>query len=160
MKRIPNLAPTIDKIARAAIGKDWALYGALLQHWPEIVGESYAKNTTPVKVIFPQGKKNDEQWASNRKGGTLTIRAPKGLSMELTFAFETIRARINGFFGYAAIDRITLEPVFETPPPPAPPKRELSRQEIGELAAATIQVENEELREALANLGASILREN
>lgn len=154
----PNLGSTIDLIARAAIGKDWPLYGALIKHWPEIVGESYAKTTTPVKVVFPQGKKNDEKWADrNRGGGTLTIRAPKGLAMELTFAFETIRARINGFFGYGAIERIVLEPTFAAPPPPPAPPRPLTQEEMRKLADATQAVENDEIRQALEQLGASVL---
>lgn len=158
MKTPPNLGSVLDRVARAAIGKDWALYGAMLSHWPEIVGESYAKTTTPVKVVFPHGKKTDEKWAQQREGnGTLTIRAPKGLAMELTFAFETIRARINGFFGYPAIGKIVLETTFAVPPAPKPPARALAANEKESLQSATQSVENDEIRQALAELGASVL---
>src|SRR5580698_4151357 len=110
------LANIVDKVARQSVGKDWNLYAALLDHWPEIVGNDYAQVTTPVKMTFPHQPNEPRQ-----RGGTLCVRLPKGLAMEFTFKAEQIRQRINGYFGYDAVAKITFQPVFgvrpETPLP-------------------------------------------
>src|SRR5580692_535543 len=93
-----SLSSSVDKIARQTIGKDWSLYAALLDRWPEIAGAEYARLTTPVKIVFPP-----RQQEAQRKGGTLVIRLPKGLAMEFTYKTGIICERITNFFGYEAI---------------------------------------------------------
>ncbi|HAX90766.1 MAG TPA: hypothetical protein DCY07_00960 [Rhodospirillaceae bacterium] len=168
--RLPRtIAGSIESIARAAMGKDWALYATLLNHWGEIVGQEYAGVTTPVKITFPQGKKTEEKWAQgHRTGGVLTISLPQGLAMEFSFLSDTMIARINSYFGYAAIGKIALQPHYgedkdprlSAPPPsneePAP---SLSPQQIEELQEQMDGLENNELKEALLHLGQSIKRQ-
>jgi hypothetical protein len=105
------LSSALSQVAREAIGKDWTLYATLLDHWREIVGEEYAKTASPVKISFPKGKKDGEKWAARgRTGGLLTIKLPQGLAMEFSFLSETLKTRINGFFGYPMIEKIAFEP--------------------------------------------------
>ncbi len=151
------MSTSIDSIARQAIGKDWNLYAALLQHWSEIVGEDYARSTTPVKISFPKGKPNEEKWAQGRRqDGTLHIRLPQGLVMEFTFLTEQVRQRIAAFFGYSAIARIVFEPYYgeaktpsAAPPPPDPAL-------LANLNEVVQPIESEELRTALASFGAAL----
>ncbi len=158
--RLPQtIASTIHSIARTAMGKDWALYATLLNHWSEIVGQEYAKVTTPVKIVFPHGKKEGDKWANgNRTGGVLTIALPHGLTMEFAFLTETILSRINSFFGYPAIEKITLQGRYEEKPilatPAEPPALSPHQQE--DLLDKTKDVEDSELRSVLLDLGRSI----
>ena len=126
------------------------MYSGLLDHWPEIVGESYAQNTTPVKVAFPH-----QPTEPRRKGGTLTIKLPKGLAMEFTYKAETIRQRVNDYFGYDAIAKIVLDTVYILPTKKvdSTPTAEATQQ----AAAASSDVEDGELRAALEKLGSRIL---
>ncbi|HBM91276.1 MAG TPA: hypothetical protein DD400_05330 [Rhodospirillaceae bacterium] len=156
MRHPRTLAPVIDKVARAALGKDWNLYASLLEHWREIVGKDYAKSTTPVKIIFPKGKKEGEKWAHHKTNGSLTIRLPQGLAMEFDFISEQIKKRINDFFGYEAIHKIILETYYadkksEDLPPPtlSPAQKEGLEKEVK-------NIENSALREVLQQLGQSI----
>lgn len=154
-----TLSTTLDHIARKAVGKDWSLYAALLDHWPEIVGQDYAKKAAPVKISFPKGKKADEKWASRRTDGTLIIRLPQGLAMEFGFLSETLKSRINGFFGYPAIGRIALETYYPTAPQPfIEPPQPLSAEKKENIARQAAGIENEELREVLQQLGESVIR--
>ena len=98
------LSKIVDKVARQSVGKDWNLYAALLDHWPEIVGTAYARVTTPVKISFPYQPNEARQ-----RGGNLCVRLPKGLAMEFTYKTEQIRQRINGYFGYDAVGKITFQ---------------------------------------------------
>src|ERR1700722_6844237 len=47
------LSKAVERIARRAVGKDWNLYAALLEHLQEIVGAEYARVAAPVKITFP-----------------------------------------------------------------------------------------------------------
>lgn len=154
------IAPAVDKVARQLLGNDWPLYAALLDHWREIVGEAYANKTTPVRVSFPQGKKEGEKWAQGaREGGTLHLRLPQGLAMEFSFLTDTIRQRITSFFGYEAVARIVFEATYgETDAPPARLSRDLTSDETRQLTEQVQTVENDELRTALENLGKAVMK--
>ncbi|MDP9126643.1 MAG: DciA family protein [Pseudomonadota bacterium] len=144
------LSTSIDQVARRAAGKDWTLYATLLAHWPEIVGPDYARVTTPVKVSFPH-QPNE----ARRSGGTLCVRLPKGLAMEFTFKTDLIRQRVNAYFGYDAIARVTLDPVYQMPTarnkaPVADPHA------IEQIRASTQLIEDETLRQALQSFGEAV----
>lgn len=149
----------IDKVARNALGNDWGLYSALIERWTEIVGPDYAQETTPVKISFPKGKRADEKWAAGRRtGGTLTISLPQGLSFSFAHQSDQVRARVNNFFGYEAIERIALSPFYpKGDKPVTQPLPALSKDEKEQLSKDTESIENNELRDALQQLGASVL---
>ena len=156
-----TLATTVDRIARQAVGKDWNLYAALLDHWSEIVGPDYALLTTPSKITFPKGKPADDEATQGRRaGGVLHVRLPRGLVMEFSFRTDQIRQRIATFFGYDAIARIAFEPTHEPTniAPPAAPPPPLDPKKLSALRKDTAIVENDALREALENLGRAVLQ--
>lgn len=148
-----KISSAIDKVARQAVGKDWTLFAALLDHWQEIVGTEYARLTTPVKITFPV-----KPMEARRNGGTLTIRLPKGLAMEFTFKSEQIRERITNYFGYEAISRIMLEPAYNKAPAQEAPAPLADPEALAEIHEAAQEIENDELREALAAFGESVVR--
>ena len=137
-------------IAKQVIGKDWAIYSGLLDHWPEIVGQSYAQTTTPVKITFPH-----QPQEPRRRGGTLTIRLPKGLAMEFTYKISSVQQRVNNYFGYDAVGKIVLETVYALPA--VKNTSQPSPQAIEKAKEASDGIENSELREALEKLGGRIL---
>ena len=148
------LAKTLDHIARAAVGKDWSIYAALIDRWPEIVGTEYARITTPVKITFPY-----QPDAPKRSGGMLSVRLPKGLAMEFTFKTEQIRQRINSYFGYDAVSKIIFEPVYHAQPDHhAGPPPELKPEEIEALRETTLAIEDPDLRAAVAGFGEALLK--
>lgn len=154
-----SITASIDKIAKTVIGKDWALYSTLLGHWAEIVGEEFAKNSTPIKVSFPKGKPAEEKWAQgNRSDGVLHVKLPQGLVMDFTYRSEQIRSRISDFFGYPAIERIVFEPFYASDDEGKKHRKNKTANPAieKEIAIATQDIEAEELRQALKNLGNAI----
>jgi len=154
-----TLATTVDGIARKVIGRDWNLYAALLSHWPEIVGEDYARVTTPVKISFPHGKTAAEKWANGRReDGILLVRLPQGLVMEFTYIADQIRQRIASYFGYNAIGRIVFDPHYgsESAAPAVPDVDESSL--TSPYQENLKDVENSELRTALEALGHAVMK--
>ncbi len=146
------VSAAVDKVARQSAGKDWGLYANLLDHWAEIVGAEYARVSTPVKISFPY-QPNEAQ----RKNGVLTVRLPKGLTMEFSFKTEIIRLRINAYFGYDAFSRIALE-ANTAPPPVSKPVKKIAPEALQAVKDQASIIENDELREALERFGESMLR--
>ena len=146
-----QLSHLVKQVARQSVGKDWELYAALLDHWQEIVGDDYARVTTPVKVLFPH-QPNE----ARRRNGTLTVRLPKGLAMEFTYKAEQIRQRINAYFGYDAIAKIAFDPVFgiggrkkaKTAPDPV---------EAAKIAEQAESMDSADLKAALQSFGQALV---
>lgn len=157
--RLPRkIHSAINEVAQNTIGKDWQLYSGLLAHWPEIVGQDYAKCTTPVKISFPKGKAAGEKFAENQRGnGTLTISLPQGLCMEFSFKSETLRQKINAYFGYPAIGKINLEGTYTKISHKKAPPIPLSADQKKTLDQAGNMFENNELGDALKAFGAALL---
>jgi hypothetical protein len=149
-----TIADAVDKVARQSAGKDWGLYANLLGHWAEIVGEEYAKVTTPVKIAFPH-----QPQEKRRKDGVLTVRLPKGLAMEFSFKADLIRQRVNSYMGYEAFARIALDPAAITPPA-TKKERKTDPAALEGVKTQAAAIENNELREALEKFGEAMSSRN
>lgn len=142
------LAAIVQPIARQALGKRHAALGALIADWPAIAGDGPAGRALPYGLSFPKGR---------RDGGTLTLRADPADALEIQHDTPRILDRVNGYFGYRALDRIKL---VQAPPKRSPrrPPRPLSPTEESDLDQALAAIDDPELRARLAQLGRSIYR--
>jgi len=148
------LAASMGGVARRTLGRRGFAEGGLIADWRAIVGAELAASCWPDRISFPPGK---------RGGGTLRIRVAGGLATELQHLTPQLLERVNGHFGYRAIDRISL---LQAPPDEnsasqtAPKTRSAAcadpRRE-GEFAAATAAVDDPDLRAALARLGRAMI---
>ena len=73
--------------------------GAVVARWTEIVGERYAKVSTPESIRFPAGKKS---------GGTLTLCVEGAHAPLIQHLAPMIMERVNRFFGYEAVAKIVF----------------------------------------------------
>lgn len=140
------LAAMLPKLARPAFARRGFIEAGVLTDWPVIVGPVLAAETRPIRLLFARGA---------RAEGTLQIRVTSAFSTELQHLAPLVIERINRYFGYGAVARLTLSqgPVIRPPrnkrlPLPDPGPEALTR--IGTRVAA---IEDEELRAALAGLG-------
>ncbi|MDH5748543.1 MAG: DciA family protein [Rhodospirillales bacterium] len=145
------LAATLDGITRPIFSKRGFANAAVAKEWPAIVGAQLAMQSQPEKVTFPAGKRGD---------GTLHLRIASGsLALELQHLEPLLIERINSYFGYRAITRLTYiqgpvwKPPGQTPPPPARP---LAPAEEEILSGLLTQIDDMELRAALETLGRSL----
>ena len=119
---------------------------AIVSRWAEIVGERYAKASSPESIRFPTGKK---------AGGVLTLLVDGAHAPLIQHLTPMIVERVNRFFGYAAIDRI----VFKQGRPaarPARPARPQLRAVPNELGEGLREIADPELRACLESLAARI----
>lgn len=120
--------------------------GSIVSRWAEIVGERYAKVSSPESIRFPAGKK---------AGGVLTLLVDGAHAVLIQHLTPMIVERVNRFFGYAAINRIVFR---QGKPPEGPPK--LVRPELRpvptELGEGLREIADPELRACLESLAAQI----
>src|SRR5687767_15953293 len=71
--------------------------GAVVSRWAEIVGERYARVSSPESIRFPTGRKS---------GGVLTLLVEGAHAPLMQHLTPLIVERVNRFFGYEAINQI------------------------------------------------------
>jgi hypothetical protein len=133
----------------------------LLTHWDEVVGAAVAKVAQPVGVTY--GREGF--------GATLTILVPGPQAPMVEMQKESIRERVNACYGYRAISRVRITQTAPqgfaeaqaawgaapaTAAAPVGPRPEV----VAKAEAVAAQVEDTELRLALAALAANVLSRN
>jgi hypothetical protein len=119
---------------------------SIVSRWSEIVGERYARVSSPESIKFPAGSK---------AGGVLTLLVEGAHAPLIQHLTPMIVERVNRFFGYAAINRI----VFRQGKPPAPaaaPQRPQLRPVPKDLGEGLREIADPELRACLESLAAQI----
>jgi hypothetical protein len=120
--------------------------GSIVSRWGEIVGERYAKVSSPESIRFPAGKK---------AGGALTLLVEGAHAPLIQHLTPLIIERVNRFFGYAAVNRIVFR---QGKPPAAPPRpeRPALRPVPKEIGEGLREIADPELRACLESLAARI----
>ncbi|MFL6723317.1 MAG: DUF721 domain-containing protein [Sphingomicrobium sp.] len=89
----------VGDIAGTTFKRFGFVQGAVVSRWAEIVGERYAKASTPESIRFPAGKKS---------GGTLTLTVEGAHAPLMQHLAPLIIERVNRFFGYEAVSKIVF----------------------------------------------------
>jgi hypothetical protein len=125
----------------------------LVTRWNEIAGLEIARYSEPLKMQWPRPVEGQPQ-----EPATLVLRVEGPMALEIQHSSDRILERVNRFFGWHAVGRLALRqgPLSrrEKPARPRPPDATAVASVEKNLAA----VEDDQLRAALARLGASIKR--
>jgi hypothetical protein len=90
--------------------------------------------------------------------GTLVLRVEGPASIEIQHMAPQILERVNRFFGFAAVGKLALRQA----PIARRPKRKAATPDpeaVKRMAESLPRIDNEDLKDALARLGASVKRE-
>src|SRR4029078_7332626 len=125
----------------------------LVTRWAEIAGKDVAAHSEPLKMQWPRPVEGQPQ-----EPATLVLRVEGPMALEIQHSSDVILERVNRFFGWSAVGRLALRqaPLSRRNPPPA--SRAPDARRVEEIARTLSSVEDDELRAALARLGASIKR--
>ena len=123
---------------------------AIVSRWAEIVGERYAKVSSPESIRFPAGRKS---------GGVLTLLVEGAHSPLLQHLSPLIIERVNRFFGHEAINRVVFRQGRPLPKKPEPARPQL-RPVPKELGEGLRQIADPELRACLESLAARLASSN
>ena len=125
----------------------------IIARWADIVGAEIAAHSEPIKINWPRpaGEEPPEP-------ATLVLRVEGPAAIEIQHLSAVILERVNRFFGWQAIGRLALRQAplrrREPPTPPSVPDPAAAAR----IAEGLLGVEDEDLRQALARLGAAIKR--
>ena len=125
----------------------------LVTRWAEIAGPEIARHTEPLKIQWPRPVEGQPQ-----EPATLVLRVEGPAALEIQHASDTLLERVNRFFGWSAVGKLALRqaPLSRRERPRALPAPDAKA--VAKVAETLSAIEDEELRAALARLGASIKR--
>ena len=141
-----------SRVRRAGESRGFAV-SRLLTHWAEVVGPDVARVCRPVEVSYGRGF-----------GATLTVLTTGAEAPMLEMQKDTIRERVNGCYGYAAIQKLRITQTAATGFSEgrasfdhAPKVKPGAPKVTAEVKEAANGVEDQKLRQALERLGANVL---
>jgi hypothetical protein len=143
-RRAGELAAEVGGMAFRRFG---FVQSAVVSRWGEIVGERYAKVSSPESIRFPTGKKSS---------GVLTLLVEGAHAPLMQHLTPLIIERVNRFFGYPAVARVSFrqgKPLPETPRPKRPELRPVPK----ELGEGLREIADPELRACLESLAVSLV---
>jgi hypothetical protein len=127
----------------------------IVTHWPDIVGADIAAHCEPMKIDWPRQQRGRDPSESAPAPATLVLRVEGPAAIEIQHQAALVIARINQFFGWPAIGRVTLRqaPLRRRPRPQRPM---LSAKAVQAEAQRLTGVADDDLRQSLARLGAAV----
>lgn len=122
----------------------------IVTRWSDVAGQEVAVHSQPVRINWPRGRR-----AEAGEAGTLVLRVEGPTAIEIQHLTGVILERVNRFFGWRAIGRIALRqaPLVQRRPASAAPPDAVA---CARVAATLTGFADEQLRQALARLGAAV----
>jgi hypothetical protein len=148
--RSRQVAELLPDIGRAAFRRFGFVQGAVVSRWPEIAGPRLAGVSSPESIRFPAGKKAD---------GVLTLVVRGAHAAMMQHVVPELLERVNRFFGYPAVARISIrqgEVAGQGPggsPRRAPPSLRPAPVELG---GSLRTIADPELKAVLESLAAGV----
>jgi hypothetical protein len=144
------LADVLHRTLKDAFARQGFASTELVTRWGDIVGAEIAAHSEPEKIQWPRS-------ADGRtpEPGTLVLRVEGPTAVEIQHLSGIVLERVNRFFGWQAVGGLRLRQAplrrqqRQSPPLPDPEK-------IARVAAGLDEILDQDLRDALARLGAAI----
>jgi hypothetical protein len=147
------LSQLVGKTIADAFARQGFASTGIVTHWDEIVGSEIAAHAEPLRMNWPRRVHEDDP-----EPATLVLRVEGPVALEIQHLSGVIIERVNRFFGFRAVGRIAIRQaplarrtVKRRPTPPDPAA-------IARIAASMTDIADDNLRTALARLGAAVKR--
>ena len=127
--------------------------GELVMRWETVAGPEVAAHCQPIKIQWPRAVAGEQP-----EPATLVLRVEGPAALEIQHLSGLILERVNRFFGWQAIGRIALRQAPLTRPSKPAAPRGPDPAETAAVESELIGIDDENLRSALARLGASVKR--
>ncbi len=150
MRKPVGLASVLPKVTKTAMKRKGFAVGDVVHSWQSIVGEALSRQSCPESLYFPKNENGH---------GTLKVRVDGPLALELQHLAPLVIERVNGFYGYKVVERLTIVqgPVIRATPKVRKPVRPLTERERALLDEAVAGTKDDGLRHALESLGREVL---
>ena len=143
-----TLAGILPALTGKVLGRRGLAFGGLIAEWPSIVGPRMADRTSPFRIVFPHGQ---------RENAVLHLRVATAVALDIQHLEPQIVERINTFFGYKAVAKLKLiHATMSRAARPIPRPRPLGAAETEAIASAAATIPDSGLGEALARFGRTL----
>jgi hypothetical protein len=138
----------LPDVTRSALAKRGFAAARVIADWAEIVGAALAASSVPERLVRARGADS----------ATLVVRVSPGAALELQHAIPQVIERVNGYFGFRAVDRLRLVqgPVATRKKPAAPTLTPLTPAAEQALETTLAPLANSPLHDSLAKLGRAV----
>lgn len=128
---------------------------ALINAWPEIVGEELAATSMPSKVQWKRRISEDDEF----EPGTLQVAAEGMAALHLQHQTSQIIDRVNSFMGYKAIARIRLVQKPVETKKPKKRQRPMTEGQKRKVEKLTNTIDDDDLKASMKRFGESVMRD-
>jgi hypothetical protein len=153
-----SFAKPLRDVAGKIVGEAFTRQGfasaELVTRWSEIVGVEIAAHSEPIKIQWQRpGRAN--LGPGGQEPGTLVLRVEGPAAIEIQHLTNVICERVNRFLGWRTVARIALRqaPLRRTEPKV---RRGADPAAMARIAATLPDIADDDLRQALARLGAAV----
>ncbi|HET9512119.1 MAG TPA: DciA family protein [Sphingomonas sp.] len=143
--RARQVSELLPDVGRAAFRRFGFVQSSVVTRWGEIVGDRYARVSSPESIRFPHGE---------RANGVLTLVVQGAHATMMQHIAPEIIDRVNRFFGYGAVAKLTIrQGDVKREVRRAPPAVRPVSHELGESLRT---IADPELKQVLAALAAGV----
>jgi hypothetical protein len=125
----------------------------LVTRWAEIAGPEIARHSEPLKMQWPRPVEGQPQ-----EPATLMLRVEGPMALEIQHMSDVILQRVNRFLGWNAVGKLALRQAPLSQPSARKPPKAPDADAVARVAETLGTIEDDDLRAALARLGAAIKR--
>jgi hypothetical protein len=144
-RRARPVGDMLPEVGRTAFRRFGFVQSSVVSRWREIVGERYAGVSAPESIRFPPGRRSD---------GVLNLVVEGAHATMMQHVAPVIAERVNQFFGYPAVARISIRQgsvkAEKARPRLAPPSLRPVPAELGESLRDIADPELKAVLESLA----------
>ncbi|MFI3241646.1 MAG: DciA family protein [Alphaproteobacteria bacterium] len=150
---LSHFSKILKPVTKKVLGKHGTANIDLISNWKSIVGEDIGAYSLPQSLKYKTKEKNN---------ATLIVAVKSSaFGLEINARKYFIIQKVNVFFGYPLVaDLSTVVADIMSPEICEEEKILVSKDDVDYIKEQTSDVKSDELKNALENLGASILRRN
>src|ERR1700712_2282407 len=147
------LSVLLSDVFSEAYAKQGFAARELVTRWAEIAGAEIAAHSEPLKIQWPRPVEGQPL-----EPATLVLRVEGPMALEIQHSSDVVLQRVNRFLGWSAVGRLALRQGPLSRRERSTASRAPDPKAVAEVANSLSLVEDEELKAALARLGALIKR--
>tara|TARA_B100000029_G_scaffold516590_1_gene631516 strand:- start:6831 stop:7295 length:465 start_codon:yes stop_codon:yes gene_type:complete len=144
-----KIGKSLPKIITKDIKKKNFIQFSLLNNWKSIIGEEISRFCKPEKVVFSHNENIN---------GTIYLKTIRGKSLEIEFKSEEIIEKLNQYFGYKAINKISVIQEFNVIRKKESNKKRLDKKIKKNQIKAINKIKKIDLKNALKSLNKTLFK--
>ena len=150
-----SVSEIVGKVLEPVLARRTGMTLDLIKAWPDLVGEEFRKTTRPEKINWPRRAHEDDPF----KPAILVVACENSAALFFQHEQAAILERVNVFFGFEAIGRITIlqKAVVKTKLDKKDKSAKVTKNDELRLAAILEEIDDPDLKETLAKLGRGVL---